>query len=504
MKNSSKILLIILLVTTIIATMTLIPNITNNSVVDDMARPKTKTSYVNGTWKLLDKKILSSKSEGNLNDYSSEYLYISNDVVAYDNRYALNPNFKSRYLNLKDILKLKYNASEGIINSIQNEGVLVTVSDGQFFYQEIMVIDDSHISFVYDGIYFYFEKISDNISNEIIDDIKNKIEANKHEKSSDSNLNENMCVFINVRDTATDDYSNTYTKYKTYMLKKDLALGKTDAYAISDIFLNRKTGFWIIGSEHDESEASYKDYTYAYPVAESNKNNEKFVLGKKGNSQIQFISSDYLSLASYDYDVNMEESYGIYEIDSLKDNQRLSIEKIGGELGKEAFVSSTLKELNGTVTESNVKNSYDSSNIGLKRINGTWKFKSNILIMEENHETVTDYIIDLVPIIDLFNENSSVGISWNTIRTKLPSAIDAYTSTKDNYLVVQNQYELSLYDVNNGIIGDNPIITIKTGQDERILNIQWVFADQANEWAEAFLKQNIIPVETVITPDISE
>lgn len=182
----------------------------------------------------------------------------------------------------------------------------------------------------------------------------------------------------------------------------------------------------------------------------------------------------------------------------MSDNTKLSILDIAGELGIQTFKDETAKILSASTIEADLLDDLDFSNIGIKRTNDRWNFISNINVKVNNNLQTREFRINLIPTIDLIDQDS-LSVSWDAIRTKLPGAIDAYTSPDKSILIVQNNNELLAFDLNDGIISNESLMSAKINENDRIIMAQWIMGEQASVWEETIKNQEIIPMNFIIS-----
>lgn len=73
----------------------------------------------------------------------------------------------------------------------------MTISDGQYFYQDIYLINENNITLLYDGILFSFKKVSEGVPKDIIDKA-NEIANNEVNNNIEKNISEYPSILIGV------------------------------------------------------------------------------------------------------------------------------------------------------------------------------------------------------------------------------------------------------------------------------------------------------------------
>lgn len=328
----------------------------------------------------------------------------------------------------------------------------MTISDGQYFYQDIYLINENNITLLYDGILFSFKKVSEGVPKDIIDKA-NEIANNEVNNNIEKNISEYPSILIGVTSPKKDSNDNLTYVYKTYFIEiKDKSY--IDVVNVDDIIYPRDQGFWKIGIEHKMGSDSSFDQIYAFPLAQGDKVTSRYNLGNKKNIQISFIGKDFIGIENTEY-TSSDKTYGLFNYSNIENNKKSNIIEIAGEDGLKVMQDEIIKNLPEKVDSKKVEEFYDPENIGIRRNNGKWEFKTNIIIKKENGEAIIkDIKLPINPIIDIFS-NNKLSITWESIKNKVPGAIDAYTSIDDRLLLVQNLNELLIYEIDRGVISKN-------------------------------------------------
>ncbi len=494
MKKSIKLSILILLCVVLTSCSTLVERIKFDGITDDIIKPQNNKMIIEGTWKIAEKLVPDSIEQDIIEKYNNaNWFYISDELVKFQNRFTTNPSFKTRYINYNEFMK---DSLKGSINTdiIDGEGSILTVTDGQYFYQDILVLSEEKIAFLYDGILFIFDKVDNNVSKEIIAEAR---ELSKTEVSSENDKNNkrsDTAVLLGIKTPRKDQQGNSYYTYKTVMIRKT-SNKEPVIYSIKNLLLPRNTGFWMVGQEHIVDENGSRDVLFANPLAVENTNSNRYLLGDKNNSSITYLGKDYVSLEIYNY-ISSDRTYGIFNLNSLADNNKIDVMEIAGETGVQTFRDDTVKALSGTTIEGNILELNKTNNIGIKRTNDRWNFISNIVLKHNSNLQTREYRVSLIPTIDII-ENDTLSVPWESIKNKLPGAIDAYSSPDESMLVVQNSNELLAYDLENGIISNESFLSARINETDRIIMAQWVQGEQTSVWEETLRNQEIVPINFI-------
>lgn len=462
------------------------------SIAENIKPPEMQELSIKGTWEVDEMFPLTNVDPIILEKYNvNDKLYIDENHVSFLDRYTVNPRFKSRYVNANSFVTSKYN---GPVDGIEFEDeyvILYSISDGQRFYQDILIYDEDTILFSYDSILFKLDKVSESIpdytkyryEDELLNPSTNVIDVPISGRDT--------ALLLGIRSSKVDEEENAYYDYSTIMIRRS-SDKKPMVYKTKDLFLPRTTGFWHVGSKHLGEESPVKDHIFTHPVAESYSEQYLKKLDGINQSIITFLGNKYISLESYnDRDIK---TYSVFDLDAFEEQKKLSIESIAGEEGLEIFKTESIRAIEESSEISPDDAVTAPQNIGIQRFEGRWRFRSNVMIKSNDIDMIKDYSISIVPIIEIFSGNQ-LFIPWKDIKTKHQGAIDAFISPLEDLIVIQNVNELLIYQIKNGIIDDLPLTQIHVAETDRVVMIEWATGKMAGSWQDEFSKQPVIPVE---------
>jgi hypothetical protein len=78
--------------------------------------------------------------------------------------------------------------------------------------------------------------------------------------------------------------------------------------------------------------------------------------------------------------------------------------------------------------------------------------------------------------------------SWEVIKQKVPSALDAYTSPNKDIVVVITNSKLLVYAIKNNILGGEPLRELQLKNSEVSVMAQWATDDYVRIWSEKVKK----------------
>lgn len=420
-----------------------------NSMISE---PKTNFLLVSGTWKLTSVTSLSDGSEAKSSD---DKLYISEKFVYFEKTGTSNPKFKFRQVNFKNYL-LYNGVITDKISIDSDEVIVVSIRDERNFYKEFIVLDKNKIATIHNKKYYIFEKISDNVDENLIGEL---------------NLNENFknskdtSFLIGVKSVGTKDID-----YETFLIRKN-GDEKPTVNKIEGLLVNNKNKFFLVNAIGDNIYMT-NDYI----------NNSNKVNFDVKNSTINFLSKNYISLESYNAETN-KKNYSIYKIGELSDENQMSIKDIAGDRGEKAYFNN-IRKLGYSSENINI---YDMKNFGVKRNNFNWIFKGILSNYSRDNFVSSEIDLDLIPNVDIFSNKSSK-ISKLKVKEKVQNVLDYFVSPDESMIVILTADDISMYEIKNQEIGTLPIFTTSLKNRREVVTFQWINSISSELTYTEFLK----------------
>lgn len=459
---------------------------------DKIIAPGNKKHPIQGKW-TIEKAIDSPYNKGNINDVESlvgkEALF-HQDAIVVGEDYVMEPNYKYKDVNLSDYLLYKYKIYPADLDlEVEQAQILTIYSKNQYFYEFIKYSDEEMVTFVDDRFYFLKRNV-EQISKEEIERYIN-IEQNIMRISNIEDVDTlRTGVLLGIKSPVYDEVSQSDTwEYKTIWIRfnnHQLA----SAYEMEDLLVPRKKGFWLVDvnreNGNDKIRAEQKNI---FPEEElemsSNISVRTFDRVNYGISpihkNIMFIGNDYVSTESTDTG-NNRSTLKVYPIDYLEDDKAIKISDIIGEEGLIAFV-----EGSQSIIKRDSSVLLDEENFGLFRRNGYWIMKGRMNYQSSNEELFMDFNIKTIPPKELVNYDE-LTIPWNIIKSRVPEAIDAFTSPNDDIIIIVTRNNLLIYSIIENEISQKELGRIKLDSSETIVMAEWGLGRYAMLWEEEVLK----------------
>lgn len=504
-KLSALVLLLILLITSCNRTSY------DEESMENVKMPKNIEVPLEGTWTVTDTKSIDQEYPRDeiINKDLKEHpkLYIDSNLVNFGERYTVVPEFRSKFINGKSYMEYRYNTVEIAQEIKDRDYEIVSILDGQRFYQDIFIIDEdkTNILLPYDGVFYYLKKESDSVDQDLVKKYKSEYKSSNKGILDDIVEEENIALLLGLK--SKDENStgeNPSYKYRTYLIVKN---SNEDArvYLTDGLYVPRKQGYWKVDTDTVYKDGKREDIINSYKLnydangkIKETDNKNKLISDSPIN--ITYIDPEYLSLERVEKKVKGVKRYEIHNLDELDTNMPLNIEEIAGKKGKEKYIEDLNKIFDiprNKETESSqegiLKYNYET-NIGIHRNNGKWAFTSNLAYVTEEGYIQKDFDIDIMPTIDIL-KNNELKLKWSKIKESIPYTIDAVTSPGGNLLLVQNNNDLVIYDLTKGISISDILKAMPIKHSDTIVMTEWTTDSMVDVWEKEFKKTRRIPIE---------
>lgn len=457
--------------------------------------PENNLPPLEGKWS-VEYYIDSPYNKGGINTTKSligkEALFHKEAIVIGDD-FILEPRFKLKNLSLSEHLLYKYKIDP---NDLEIEDakvqVLTIYSNNQYFYEFIKYSDDVIITFV-DDRFYVLKKIVDQISKEEIDRYIN-IEKNIMRISNIEEVDTlRTGILLGIKSYSFDENTKLDSwEYKTLWIRFNNRQ-LSSAFEMNGLLVPRRKGFWLIDVERKNG----SDNIYAVQKSKFSEDlidssgveqEELFTMVTREMKpsilkNILYIGNDYVSTEVVDISSNRK-TLKVYPIDYLGEEKAINISDIIGIDGLRLF-----KEGAQSITK-NFSNLYlDEENFGLNRRNGYWILKGRLNYTSNEEEHFNDFNIKAIPPKELVNYDE-LSISWNQIKSRVPDAIDAFTSPNDDIILIVTRNNLLVFSIVDNELSQKELGKIKIDNSQSIVMAEWGLGRYTMLWEEEVLKSD--------------
>ncbi|MGH4117463.1 hypothetical protein [Clostridium sp.] len=374
---------------------------------------------------------------------------------------------------------------------IQNTNVqIVTINSDDIFYDEYIKLNDETLIKKYEGILLYFHKDKDdssNLTHNKDNEDNTKILISKAEKEIRSKSG--LLLGLRYKNPKVETGGSKYL-YKTLWISsvndKILPIAET-----KDLLLPRQDGFWKVGTTRKIENGDAKDVIWSYPINSIDPTKPINIYSKQiryckteDNIIIKFLGSNYVSTENIQEvnNNNLGKDYSnnqlkIFPIDNLMGESIKLTSILGREIEKSTLPGAIL-DIPKNFQEKNLKNV--DANWGVIRRSGRWILRGRMEAKISSKHSLVDFDVSyatpksLTTYDDLFP-------SFNAIKTKVPSAVDAYSSPNRDFVVVLTATKLMVFTIEGNNLNEK-LLTLDLKAGEVPVMSHWATGNYVDDW----------------------
>lgn len=476
------------------------------SLSDKIKAPKNIRPPLEGKWRIESYKLNknSGLTEKAAKTYLGKEILIDKELVAVAANFTLEPSFKIKNVKTVDYLMYQYQVKSPKFLDIESEEIqVVSISGADQFFYEFLVVEKDKAFINIDGVFFNIVKTRDKVEEEIIAEYYYKAKDKgtmRMVDNEDATMNRTG-LLIGIKSPVHDSVVESWD-YKTIFLRFDNRKVK-GAYERENLFVPRKNGFWNINvSQNLDDEGKIEsEYIYSEPRKKGMDTSRKQKYFTRADNKtlknILYIGNDYISIENVTLDDDESRYLEFFPLDNVNKGKSLKISDVIGESGSKVFLEGMYKDdeirENKELIEEQNK-TVNEQNFGLFRRNGHWILKGRVNFNKNNKNVHRDFFIkSLIP--DDIISYDELNIPWYAVRMKVPEAKDAFVSPNEDVIVIQTNNSLMVYALDNGDIGDVPLMKTELKMNESIVMKEWARGHYSNNWEEEFLKGDFKVIE---------
>ena len=418
--------------------------------------------------------------------------YFSEATVDFNGNTSKDAKYKVKSVNTKSYFWNTIKISAKSLG-IQNANVqIITINSNDTFFDEYIRLNELTLIKNYEGILLYFHKAKDSSATPSYNKENNtKVLISKAEKEIRSKSG--LLLGLRYENPKVGVGLSKYL-YKTLWISSvnDKILPIIE---IKDLLLPRQDGFWKVGISKKIEKGDAKDVLWSYPLYSIkptkplNKNSRKIKYTKaEGSMVIKFLGSNYIST---DISTDILQDVNDNDLEKNHSNNHLKILPIDNILGESIKLTSILGSeieksmLTGTLLNA-PKNIQDGNlkkvdtNWGVIRRSGRWILRGRVERKINSKHPFTDFGIPYATPKSLTSYDNLFP-SFNVIKTKIPSAVDAYSSPNRDFVVVLTNTELMVFNIEGYNLGKN-LLTLKFKAGEIPVMSHWATGSYVDDW----------------------
>ncbi|WHH58628.1 hypothetical protein [Petroclostridium sp. X23] len=472
---------------------------------EKIGAPENNAIPIKGTW-IIEKSISLAKedTEGKKQDkWLGEKAEFGKDYVFFAQELCEHPQYKIKNVDAGYYFLYTYKADAGKLGIKSAKVDVITITSGDKLFYEFVRIDASQLILSMGNRMLYLKKLSDELE-------ENKAPTGGRQGSAENSQNKmeafryHSGVVLGLRSLKESGFDKSKLPgqngervfYKTLWISADYKRLRP-VLEMDNLFLPRRNGFWKVGVTREVQTNGLNDSLFAYPVDNeiniNNINDNASLISSTSKKSILFIGNDYMAL---EYTVQEKDREAFHRlkvlpVDNIESNKGVKISEILGESGKEAMFHAAQAYFSAQNKENRdgVESTPDEESFTITRKNGHWMMQGRLNARAKrfmDHDA--DFNIPVIPPKNMISYDD-LAVSWNVIKSKVPTALDAYTSPNKDIAVIICKNVIYIYTINNGDLSHKPANQIPIQEGAMVVMAEWAVGDYVNMWEESFLNE---------------
>lgn len=407
------------------------------------------------------------------------FLQFSRDTAILGNNVWNKPIYKIKKVKSTDYLMTRYTTLDSYMSSINQKVAVVTVFADSNYLGEFMKINDATvIAFVQNKV-LLLHKIADHaddprsVANATVDDTK---------QYSDTGTSG---IFIGLKIPAHNDYT-----YKTIWA----AVNNKKLHPVlsrNDIYFPRKNGFWELQVQSVLNQGKNEEELYAHNIVVKDSAEAK----GKGSAQIaspgsestviDYVGNDYVALENH---AGGKAKLQILPVDKLSSPIGIKVSDLLGAAGLKAYHGAREQAVQTLYRQGITWLDADTAadNFGLTRKNGHWQLQGRLYYQSNSTTGTMDFNINFLPPANLVFYDTLYP-SWQSIKDRVPNALDAFTSPNKDIAIVKTKSKLYFFGINGEQLDSVPLAKIEFKEGTTVIMAEWATGFYVDNWEKNFL-----------------
>jgi len=128
----------------------------------------------------------------------------------------------------------------------------------------------------------------------------------------------------------------------------------------------------------------------------------------------------------------------------------------------------------------------NEDNFGLTRKNGHWHLQGRINYQSNSTPETMEFNINIMPPANfVFYDMLYPG--WQSIKDRVPNALDAFTSPSKDIAVVKTKSKMYFFGINGGQLDSVPLGEIALEEGTTIIMAEWATGFYVDDWEKNFI-----------------
>ena len=200
---------------------------------------------------------------------------------------------------------------------------------------------------------------------------------------------------------------------------------------------------------------------------------------------IDYIGNDYVAIEN---NTGGTAQLQVLPVDKLSSPIGIKVADLLGPAGLKAYHSGreqavqTLYSQGTTLINADV----NEDNFGLTRKNGHWHLQGRVNYYDNSTPGTMEFNINFLPPANLVFYDTLYP-SWQSIKDRVPNALDAFTSPNKDIAVIKTKSKLYFFGINGEQLGSVPLRKIELEEGTTIIMAEWATGFYVDDWEKNFL-----------------
>lgn len=427
-----------------------------------------------GKWSVMEELVsdgypgkTSLEAVGSLLQFSREAAILSSNVWN-------KPTYKVKKVNATDYLMTRHTVLDSKLALTSEKVEVVTVFADSNYLGEFMKINDATVvSFVQNKV-LLLHKIAvhaddpRSIANASIDD-------DQYNKTGASG------IFIGLKIPSNHDYI-----YKTVWVAADNKK-LHPVLSRNDIYFPRHSGFWELQVKQGNNREALSAHNIAEKdlAAEAGKVSAKIASSGSESIVIDYIGNDYVAIENNTGGIARLQ---VLPVDKLSSPIGIKVSDLLGPAGLKAYHGAREQAVQALYSQGTtlINADINEDNYGLIRKNGHWYLQGRVNYHGNNAPGTMEFNIKFLPPANLvFYDALYPG--WQSIKDRVPNALDAVTSPSKDIAVVKTKSKLYVFGINGEQLNSIPLGEVSLDEGTTIIMAEWATGFYVEDWEKNFL-----------------
>ncbi|HWQ76977.1 MAG TPA: hypothetical protein VN441_16845 [Syntrophomonas sp.] len=446
----------------------------SGSAAGDILPPAYEICPLEGKWSVTEELGPEGYSDPAKLETAGRLLQFSRETAIIDRNVWNQPTYKIKKVNANDYITTRYTVLDRYLTAVGKTVEVVTVFADSNYLGEFMKMDDGGVIAFVQNKALLLHKVAEHA-----DDPRSMANANV----DDDQYNNTGAagIFIGLKIPSDSDYV-----YETLWVAAD----NKKLHPVlrrEDIYFPRQSGFWELQIKQGEDGATLS----AHNVAEKNLPTSPGKVAFKGAAPgsdsivIDYIGNDYVAITD---DTGGIAKLQFLPVDKLSSPIGIKVADLLGEAGVKVYrgAREQARQILHSQGVTRIDEDINEDNFGLTRKHGHWQLQGRINYQNQGVPGTMDFNINYLPPANLIFYDTLYP-SWQSIKDRVPNALDALTSPDKDIAVIKTKSRLYIFGINGEQLDSVPLGEVELKAGTTIVMAEWATGFYVNDWERNFL-----------------